>query len=186
MYNEAYNKVLHYFFAYPYEATTLNKLVKKVKISKTTANKIVTKLNKEKFLNIEEFGNTWRITCNNKHKYNQRRKIPYNLQLILESNLIEEINQKFPANKAIILFGSYRKGDDTEKSDIDIAVETFTKKAEIIPFKRINIGFRRGININIYNFSKNKVDSNLFANIANGIILDGFLEVTCENKKTRS
>jgi len=31
--------------------------------------------------------------------------------------------------------------------------------------------------VHLHIFSRNKVDLNLFANISNGIILDGFLEV---------
>ena len=81
--------------------------------------------------------------------------------------------------KNIILFGSYRKGDDDERSDIDIAVEVLgDEEPKIINIGVLNkIGYRNGIKINVYVFSRNKIDLNLFANIANGIGLEGFLEV---------
>ena len=39
------------------------------------------------------------------------------------------------------------------------------------------LGFRTNVKVNLHIFSRNKIDLNLFANIANGIILSGFLEV---------
>jgi len=82
-------------------------------------------------------------------------------------------------HKAIYLFGSYRKGDDNEKSDIDIAVEVLDNKdIRIIEAGIISkFGFRKNVKINLHIFSKNKVDFNLFSNIVNGILLEGFLEV---------
>ena len=39
------------------------------------------------------------------------------------------------------------------------------------------LGFRKNVKVNIHIFSRNKIDLNLFTNIANGIVLDGLLEV---------
>ena len=39
------------------------------------------------------------------------------------------------------------------------------------------LGYRKKVNVNLHVFSRNKIDLNLFVNIANGIVLDGFLEV---------
>jgi hypothetical protein len=84
-----------------------------------------------------------------------------------------------PSAKAIILFGSYRKGDDTEQSDIDIAAEiSGNELPKIIELGFLqNHGYRKDVRINLYIFSRNHVDINLFSNIANGIVLTGFLEV---------
>ena len=81
--------------------------------------------------------------------------------------------------QVIVLFGSYRKGDDTDKSDVDIAVEVASNKdLEIIQLGRIpKFGYRKDVPINLHVFSRNKIDINLFSNIANGIVLEGFLEV---------
>ena len=86
--------------------------------------------------------------------------------------------KKIPNAKSIILFGSCRKGDDTEKSDIDIAVE-IVENTELEISKMGNLeqfGYRKNIPINLHIFSRNKIDLNLFSNIANGIVLSGFLE----------
>ena len=176
--SEAIFKIIYWFFAFPEKEISLNDLAKNVGISKTNANKIVTYLVKEDFLKKEILGKTWRISCNPAHKYNITLKIPFNLGQIYESGIIDKIMKKIPNAKSIILFGSCRKGDDTEKSDIDIAVE-IVENTELEISKMGNLeqfGYRKNIPINLHIFSRNKIDLNLFSNIANGIVLSGFLE----------
>lgn len=177
--NEAFNKVLIWFFSYPRTEIGLSDLAEALKISKATANRVVKDLEKEDFLTIKVIGKVWRITCNQKHFYNSSRKIGYNLEMIYSSPILSTISEIIRNYRAIILFGSYRKGDDTEESDIDIAVEVLGKKEmEIINLGILpEFGFRKNVPVNLHVFSKDKIDLNLFANIANGIVLDGFLEV---------
>jgi hypothetical protein len=177
--SEAYNKVLHWFFSYPDIPIGLNDLSIALKISKTTAKIVVAGLVNEGFLMKEEVGRMWRITCNHAHVYNYSRKICYNLSLIYESKLLSAIHDRIRNPKVIILFGSYRKGDDNEKSDIDIAVEVLgDEDIKIVELGVLpEFGYRKDVPVNLYIFSRNKVDLNLFANIANGIVLEGFLEV---------
>ncbi len=177
--NEGYNKAINWFFSFPDKEMSLNDLSEELEISKTTANRVVHQLVKEGFLKLEVLGKIWRITCNEQHRYNLSRKIGYNLIMIYEARIIEEIHKKIKNPRSIVLFGSYRKGDDTEKSDIDIAVEIIDDKEVqvtelgIIP----KLGYRTNVTVNLHIFSRNKIDLNLFSNIANGIVLEGFLEV---------
>ncbi len=177
--NEAYQKVLQWFFSFPESEIGLSDLSEALKISKTTANRIVTQLSEEGFLGIKVMGRIWRISCNPEHEYNYTRKVSYNLSMIYESGLIEEIHRRLPNPRAIVLFGSYRKGDDTDKSDIDVAVEVLDN--EDVRIEQLGIlplfGHRENVVVNLFIFSRNKVDMNLFSNIANGIVLEGFLEV---------
>ena len=177
--NEAYQKVLNWFFAYPTREITLTDLTKLVNISKTTANRIVTQLADEEFLKIEKLGKLWRISCNQSHPYNMTLKIAYNLSLIYQSGIIERVLELIPNPTSMVLFGSYRKGDDIESSDIDIAVETLGDEEMHIIEEGIvpNMGYRKNIKVNLIKFCRNKIDLNMFANIANGILLYGFLEV---------
>lgn len=177
--SEAYNRVQRYFFAFPNEAIGLNDLSLSIKLSKTSTKEAVLDLEKKGFLNREEIGKAWRITANIKHPYFLTQKVPLHLQMIYDSGAIDLIREKYPSAKAIILFGSYRNGTDEEKSDIDIAVEMMDNEKPRIEQLGIieNLGFRRKVLVNLFIFSRNKVDINLFNNIANGIVLDGFLEV---------
>jgi predicted nucleotidyltransferase len=174
---DAYNKIITWFFAFPTREMSLNNICYELKISKTTANKVVSNLVEENFLKKEVLGKLWRISANQKHFYFITKKIPYNLDLIYNSNIIEYVHKTIPSTRAIILFGSYRKGDDNEKSDIDIAVEVLSdKNVKIIEAQINKLGYRKNISLNLHIFSRNKIDINLFSNIANGIVLDGFLE----------
>lgn len=175
---EARLKVVYWFFAYPSTPFSLNDLVENLDISKTTANRVILSLIDEGFLLKEEIGKVWRITCNLQHPYNLTIKVPYHLSLLYNSGVIDEIYKHFSGAKAIILFGSYRKGDDNEKSDLDIAVEVLDNKPlEVTRLGNLDfLGFRKNVPVNVHVFSRNKIDLNLFANIVNGIILSGFLE----------
>ncbi|MBN2421175.1 nucleotidyltransferase domain-containing protein [Candidatus Woesearchaeota archaeon] len=177
---EAYLKVLYWFFSYPETSVGLSDLSEQLVIAKKTAKIIVNQFVQEGFLKVEVLGKLWRISCNRTHAYNFTKKIPYNLDMIYSSAILLEIHKHFPNPKAVILFGSYRKGDDTEKSDIDIAVEIPGKEEiKMIELGVINqFGYRTTVKINLFIFSdRKKIDVNVFSNIANGIVLEGFLEV---------
>lgn len=180
--NEAYQNVLYLFFSFPNMETGLNDLASDLKISKTTAKRVVERLVGEGFLDKKVYGKAWRIKCNHDHNYNFNRKVAFNLAMVFEAyngGLREHIMQMVDSPRSIILFGSYRKGDDNEKSDVDIAVEVVGNgdvqvlELGVIP----QFGYRENVKVNLHVFSRNKVDLNLFSNIANGIVLEGFLEV---------
>ncbi len=181
--NESYLKVMIWFFSYPTIPISLSDLAKELKISKKTATLVVNQFVKEGFLIKEEIGRTWRISCNQEHPYNTTRKIGYNLSIInsalYESQIINDIYKEIGNPKSITLFGSYRKGDDTDKSDLDLAIEVVgNDDVKIINLGNIpQFGYRKNVPLNLHIFSRNKVDLNLFSNIANGIVIEGFLEV---------
>jgi len=177
--NEAYLKMLHWFFSFPNIEMSLNDISEELKISKTTAKRIVTQLINEGFLKRSVLGKIWRISCDQSHPYNSTRKVCYNLAMIYESVILKAAHDIIKNPIAVILFGSYRKGDDTEKSDIDIAVEVLgNEEVKIFELGILpEFGHRKNVLVNLYIFSRNKIDLNLFSNIANGIVLEGFLEV---------
>lgn len=174
----AYDKIHVWFFAYPQEEFSLNDICKQLAISKTTANKIVLHLEAEHFLEKHVLGKLWRIKANPAHPYFVRRKIPFNLKSVYESGILEWISENIPEAKAVVLFGSYRKGDDLPESDLDIAVEIAgDKELEIITATIPEFGYRKNVKVNVQVFTRNHINLNLFASIANGIVLEGFLEV---------
>ena len=176
---DAYTKVLYWFFSYPTKEFGLSEIAQLVNISKTTANRVVLQLAKEGFCTIEELGKLWRISCSPTHRYNYTRKVAYNLETIYESGIVEEVLKIIPNARCIVLFGSYRKGDDTEKSDIDIAVEIIGCEEPRMTTLGVvqQLRYRKNVTVNTLTFSRDKIDINLFTNIANGIVLYGLLEV---------
>ena len=178
-FERAYDKCLVWFFAFPNSRIGLNDLTKAIHSSKTTTKLAIESLIKEKFISREIIGKSWILSANKKHNYILTKKMPYYLSKIYESGIIEAVYKAVPQARTIILFGSYRWGTDIETSDIDIAVETLdNKKVQINQLGIIGtLGYRKKVVVNLHIFSINKIDINLFANISNGIVLDGFLEV---------
>ena len=84
------------------------------------------------------------------------------------------MTQEF-SNPTIILFGSFSRGEDIEESDIDIYIETHSKKK--ISLKK----FESSLNRNIQLFKHKSIhqirNKDLANNIINGIVLSGYLEV---------
>lgn len=175
---DAYHKALAWFFAHPAEEFTLNGVQKAVKISKTTARITVKRLVAEKFLSVKRLGKLWRISANQQHIYFTTKKVAFNLGLVYESGIVNAILQQVPEARAIILFGSYRRGDDVPGSDLDIAVEVLGHAelgvAELGTIRQF--GYRNNVKVELHVFSRHKVDLNVFTNISNGIVLYGLLE----------
>jgi hypothetical protein len=176
---DAYWDIQRFFFAFPRRACSLSQLAETLSIHKGTASRAVKRLEHEGFLNVEILGRIWRITCVMDHRYHVSRKVPYHLGLILDSTLIDTIRTAHPTG-AIVLYGSVRKGDDVESSDIDLAIESTNDRIEALD--PIDLGYRSSVPVNLRFFSRKRIDPHLFSNIGNGIVLDGFLEVYAGQK----
>jgi len=104
-------------------------------------------------------------------KHFRRHKLIYNISSIMESGIIDFIEEKLMP-KSAVLFGSYRNGEDTESSDIDLFVECKKEELNIKAFekklkRKIELHFKE--NFALY-------PKELKNNIINGIVLSGFLE----------
>ena len=179
MIDPAYGEVQRFFFAFPEKTPSLTQLAQALSMNKGTASRVVRRLEDEGFLAVEVLGRIWRITCSPEHAYHRTRKVPYHVSLILDSGIVERIRNAHPMG-AIILYGSVRKGDDVESSDIDLAIESNSDRIE--SFGTIDLGYRASVPVNVRFFSRKRIDPHLFSNIGNGIVLDGFLEVYAGQK----
>lgn len=93
-----------------------------------------------------------------------------NIINLKESGVVKELENKATPD-AVVLFGSYSKGEDTEKSDIDIFIIAKEKKVDLTKYeKKLN----RKIQL-FFSEDVGKVPKELQNNISNGIILSGFV-----------
>ncbi len=167
-------KILETLFRFPEKEFTLSELATLGGVAKQNMTAIVKRLIQENLILVKRIGRIWRIRAYTDHKHFKNMKRIYNLYLLYESELLEEINKKYPHPRSVILFGSYGRGDDESTSDIDIAIELDKKQEyEIQKMKNKNLGKT----IQIHLFHRTMIDKNLFSAIANGILLSGFLEV---------
>ncbi len=171
-------RILEVLFKYPDKEYSLSDLAKCGKVAKQNIKIILNHLNKDNFIKIEKLANIWRIKANRENEKFIRSKIIYNLNFIYQSGIIEFLNSYFNNPKAIVLFGSFRKGEDITGSDIDIAIETDVKEYQTIGLREL-VDFEKliGRKIQLHLFNRENIDKYLFNNVANGIVLAGFLEV---------
>lgn len=104
-------------------------------------------------------------------KFKQYKKA-HNFSRIIESGIIEYIRDKLMP-KAIVLFGSYLRGEDIEGSDIDIFAEAKPKDLDVSKYEKL---LKRKIEIH-FNEKFNNYPKELKNNIINGNIMYGYLEV---------
>lgn len=175
----AKNKIVKVLFRYPEKEFSLSDLAREAGVAKANIGDILKEFQKAGLVTIEKLSKIWRIKTNPTNPFYIKNKLIYNLNSILQSGLVEFLVDFFKNPKAIILFGSFRKGEDLSSSDIDMAVESGeAKEYKIIELKELS-KFEKDIGrkIQIHHFNRKYVDINVFNNIANGILLWGFLEV---------
>jgi predicted nucleotidyltransferase len=104
-------------------------------------------------------------------KFREYKKISV-LYELNNSGLIEFLWNKI-SPEAIVLYGSYSKGESIENSDIDLFVIGKEKEVNIDRFEKMI-----GVNIHIL-FEENikKIPNELKNNLINGIILRGYLKI---------
>ncbi len=171
--------VMTQFFKYPSLDFTLSETAKNTNLSKATVSRIIQELKSIGFVSVKDLGVIYRIKANAGSPIYKREKIMYNLHMLIRNNITEILVQKFNTPRCIMLFGSYRKGEDDDGSDIDIAVEMPEgTKTGTFHFEEL-AAFEKtmGRKVAVHVFSRKEIDNNLFVNIANGIVLYGFLEV---------
>lgn len=150
-------------------------IAKSLKVSPTAVAKALILLEKQKLIVKERQKNLNHILVNF-NRDNMRAiqlKRVENLKLIYESGLVDFLEEKLPG-VTIVLFGSYARGEDTVKSDIDLAV--IGSKEKEIDLENFNKLLEREVRINFYGNWK-EIHKNLKDNILNGIVLIGGIEL---------
>ncbi len=172
-------RVLEVLFRYPEQEFSLSDMAKEAEVAKPHIGPILANLEQLGFITITKLTKIWRIKANQQNGNFIKSKIVYNLNFIYQSGLVEFLIEHFGNPKTIILFGSFRGGEDFSTSDIDIAIEVEETEEYKTVGLRILSDFEKAIGkrIQLHLFNRKNVDAHVFNNIANGIVLSGFLEV---------
>ena len=96
-----------------------------------------------------------------------------NVRQLYESGLAEFLRGAFPSC-TVIVFGSFAKGEDMKKSDIDIAV--VGGKSKPIDLSAFEKALEKEIRINYYASFK-EIGVELRGNILGGVLLSGWIEL---------
>ena len=155
------------------EKLSQREIARILNVSPTAVSNSMKKLKDSNLIKIEKTKTINFVSFNRDEQKAIELKRAENLKNIYLSGLSDYLEKEL-AGATVILFGSYSKGEDTNTSDIDIAViERKDKMLELEKYEKI---LNRRININFYDSWK-KIDENLKNNILNGIILHGGVEL---------
>ncbi len=131
-------------------------------------------LEKENLLKKEKISNIYLFTANRASQKYLLEKRLFNIKQLFDSGLIDSLVKEY-SNPSIVLFGSYAKGEDLETSDIDLYIQTPSKKEiSVEKFEKI---LKRKIQMFVHKNIKDISNPHLANNILNGITMNGFVEV---------
>lgn len=175
----ASQRVIALFAHFPDKEFSLSEVAQLTKVKKSNMGGILNILHKQEIIIITKLKSIWRIKANRDNLNFIKMKIVYNLNFVYQGGLVEFLISSYKNPKAIVLFGSFRKGEDNSDSDIDIAILDNSINEYKTFYLRELYEFEKEINrkIQIHLFNERLIDINLFNSIANGIVLSGFLEV---------
>jgi len=155
------------------EKLSQREVAKILNVSPTAVSNSTKKLKDSNLIKIEKTKTINFISFNRDEQKAIELKRAENLKNIYLSGLSDYLEKEL-AGATVILFGSYSNGEDTNTSDIDIAV--IERKDKTIDLEKYEKILNRRININFYDSWK-KIHENLKNNILNGILLHGGVEL---------
>ena len=165
------NSILGYFLSHPTRQVHLRELARQTEFSPAGALKAVRKLVQKGILIEKKTRAVTNLRANVESPLWIPLKRVYNLYSIYACGLVEALSDTYEEPAALVLFGSYARGDDTEESDIDIAVVTRIEAA----FGRKSFEKSLGRHINIIELELSKAKGEFIESLVNGIVLRGHL-----------
>lgn len=159
------NQAFGHFCRNPHTALHIRELARTLAISAPKCIGLIKELEKLGLVKRKAVGRSIVISANLTENFIFYKKWA-NLFFLIDSGLIRKISGEMP--ETLILFGSYARGEDNERSDIDIATdaditEDLSKYEKMLSRK-----------IQMHKINKN-TPKNLLENIRQGILLHGVM-----------
>lgn len=165
-------KVMKLFFDNPEKKFHIREIARQTSLSAPGVLKILKKLKEETLLVSERENIVENVKASRNEKFFLLKKA-YNELSLFESGLIALLKDEYEEPEAIVVFGSYARGEDISESDIDIAVVT---KKEVKPsLRKFEKYLKR--KISFYEIQIGNSSKEFLNNLANGTVVYGFLRV---------
>jgi len=91
-------------------------------------------MHKKGIVSLKIIGKTYQYKANLESPLCRQWKVLFNLDRIVDSKIVEEIVKKVPGVVSVLLYGSFAKGTNDEKSDIDLLVVSHRKSKTDLGF----------------------------------------------------
>ena len=167
-------RIKEYFFLNPTLKLRVRQIERQVKVPLPSVIRYTKELEIEKVLKSSQIANITTYSSDRTSKQFLLDKKLFNIERLFSSGLIGFLVEQL-SNPALVVFGSFSRGEDIEKSDIDLYVETPSRKK--INLEKFEKALQRKIQIFVYNNIHDIENKELANNIVNGILLNGFVEV---------
>ena len=162
--------VLEVFFKSPKKTHFIRQISREIGLAQTSVRNHINELKKNRLVLDKESEPFNGLIANRDSEEFLFYKQAYNFSTLFEmkQKIIEELHPR-----AIVVFGSYSRGEDIEESDIDILVLSKIKKElKLIKFEK---KLSRTINIMILS-SLNDLDEYIKRNVINGWVIYGGID----------
>jgi len=150
----------------------IREIARQTKLSPPGVLKILKKLKEETLLVSERENVVENVKASRNEKFFLLKKA-YNSLSLFESGLINCLREEYEEPEAIVVFGSYSRGEDNPKSDIDIAI--VTKREAKLDLKDFEKQLKR--KISIYEIQICDSSKEFLNSLANGAVVYGFLRI---------
>jgi len=167
------SQVLEFFFDDPEGAFHIREIARQIKRHPNTVLKEVNLLAKEGLLMKRATRAVVEVRANRDSELFIRLKRLSNLKKTYLSGMVDVLYKEYGAPEAIVLFGSYSRGEDVAKSDIDLAI--VTKKGQTIDVDKYENMFKRHVQVHLIDLQR--AGKGFLTNLANGIVLKGYLHL---------
>lgn len=173
------NKLLPYFYEQSERQFHIRELARITHKSPASISQHLQKLRQKKLLISQKKLNHLLYKANTEEILFKVKKRAYNIETLYNSGLIHYIQEEYNQPQAIILFGSYAKGENNPQSDIDLIIITPLKKpVNLNPFEK---KLHHSLQIFTYSLEELRTlttqNKELLNNFINGIVLEGYMEL---------
>ncbi len=166
------DRLLRFFLEHPTREAHLRELERTLKISLPWIRKLAATLVAEGFLVQRRERGLVLLKAHRDDERFRALKRSVNLYTLYESGLVAALTDAYNHPQAIVLFGSFARGEDTETSDIDVAVVTTrSARPDLTIFER-----RLHRKVRLQELRPKRIEKEFLNTLANGIILSGYLE----------
>ena len=165
-------KVFEIFVDEPAKIHFIKEISRKISLSPTSVKKHIEDLEKSQMI-VRKKGERFfgYIADRDNEKFLFYMKI-FNIIKIKESGLLTSLSSAlYP--KAIVLYGSFFRGEDTEESDIDFFI--LSEKNKHLNLEDFEKKLKRNIHL-IIEPNLKKVNKNIRLEILNGLVLEGYIK----------
>lgn len=172
IYNISGQKLMRIIFENPTYRFHIRELARLTKLNPNTIINISNALEKQGLIKKEKRKHLTEIYANIENKDFIIKKRIFNILQLYNSELVDFLIKKY-SPEAISVIGSYSRGEDMEKSDIDIAV--ISDKKESIDIEKFEKILNRKIHLLALNYKD--ISDEFYTNLINGIILYGYIKI---------